>query len=142
MLVSFTSPTVVVVRSVGVSSGLTPLIGVLRTEGRGYMRIRSRVAVAVCAAAVTALGASAALAGESTGNGRYINGSDAAPLHGKSACAYSGQNPEGLLSPDDPNYEPGRTQSWGQIGQEGRAFLTSIGLNPGIACNPTKATGE
>jgi hypothetical protein len=106
------------------------------------MRIRSRVAVAVCAAAVGALGASAALAGESTGNGRYINGSDAAPLHGKSACAYSGQNPEGLLSPDDPNYEPGRTQSWGQIGQEGRAFLTTIGLNPGIACNPTKATGE
>ena len=48
------------------------------------MRIRSRVAVAVCAAALGALGASAALAGESTGNGRYINGSDAAPLHGNS----------------------------------------------------------
>jgi hypothetical protein len=106
------------------------------------MRIRSRVAVAVCVAAVAALGAGAALAGESTGNGRYINGSDAAPLHGKSACAYSGQNPEGLLSPDDPNYEPGRTQSWGQIPQADRAFLTSIGLNPGIACNPTTATGE
>ena len=106
------------------------------------MRIRSRFAVAVfCAAVFGAIGASAAFAGESTGNGRYINGSDAAPLHGNSNCAYSGQNPEGLLSPDDPNYEPGRVQNWGHIGQDGRAFLTSIGSNPGIACNPTKATG-
>jgi hypothetical protein len=87
------------------------------------------------------VGAGAAFAGESTWNGRYINGSDAAPLHGKSACAYSGQNPEGLLSPDDPNYEPGRVQNWGHEGQDGRAFLSSIGFNPGIACNPTKATG-
>jgi hypothetical protein len=103
---------------------------------------RSRVAVAFCTAAVAAVGAGAALAGESTGNGRYINGSDSAPLHGKSACAYSGQNPEALLPTTDPHYEPGRTQSWGQIPQADRAFLTSIGLNPGIACNPTKATGE
>ena len=106
------------------------------------MKIRSRVAVGVCTAALAVVGAGAAFAGESTGNGRYINGSDAAPLHGKSACAYSGQNPEALLSPDDPNFEPGRTQSWGQIPRDVRAFLTSIGLNPGIACNPTKATGE
>ena len=96
-----------------------------------------------CAAALAALsGAGAALAGESTGNGRYINGSDAAPLHGKSACAYSGQNPEGMSLTTDPNYEPGRAQSWGLIPQADRAFLTSIGLNPGISCNPTKATGE
>ena len=106
------------------------------------MRLRSRLAVAGCTLAVGAMGASAAFAGESTGNGRYINGSDDAPLHGKSACAYSGQNPEGLLSPSDPNYEPGRAQSWGLIPKEDRAFLTSIGLNPGISCNPTKATGE
>src|SRR6478609_11065338 len=100
----------------GVSSVLTPLIGVLRTRrGRDHMRIRSLVAVAVCAATFGALGVSAALAGESTGNGRYINGSDAAPLHGKSACAYSGQNPEGLLDPSDPGYEPGRVQNWGHI---------------------------
>src|SRR4029079_7939399 len=106
------------------------------------MRLRDRFAVAACVATVGALGASAAFAGESTGSGRYINGSDAAPLHGKSACAYSGQNPEALLSPTDPNFEPGRTQSWGQIPHDVREFLTSIGLNPGIACNPTKATGE
>ena len=105
------------------------------------MRNRSRVAVAVCAAVLGAFGAGAAFAGESTGNGRYINGTDEAPLHGNSNCAYSGQNPEGLLDPTDPNYEPGRVQNWGHIGQDGRAFLTSIGLNPGIACNPTKATG-
>ena len=106
------------------------------------MKIRSRVAVAVCTAAVAAVGTGAALAGESTGNGRYINGSDAAPLHGKSACAFSGQNPEALLPPTDPNFEPGRTQSWGQIPQDVRSFLMSIGMNQCIACNPTKATGE
>jgi len=106
------------------------------------MRLRDRFAVAACVATVGALGASAAFAGESTGNGRYINGSDAAPLHGQSACAYSGQNPEGLLPTTDPNYEPGRAQSWGQIPKADRDFLTTIGLNPGIACNPTKATGE
>jgi hypothetical protein len=103
---------------------------------------RSRVAVALCTTAFAAVGTGAALAGESTGNGRYINGSDAAPLHGKSACAYSGQNPEGLLAPTDPNYEPGRAQSWGLIPKADRDFLTTIGLNPGISCNPTKATGE
>ena len=106
------------------------------------MRVRSRVAAAVCVTAFAAMGAGAAFAGESTGNGRYINGSDAAPLHGNSLCAYSGQNPEGLLPPTDPNYEPGRTQSWGQLPKAVRDFLTSIGSNPGISCNPTKSTGE
>ena len=42
-------------------------------------------------AAVSGLGASSALAGEITGNGEYIAGSNAAPLNGKSNCAYSGQ---------------------------------------------------
>jgi hypothetical protein len=106
------------------------------------MRVTSRVAVAVCAAAIGAFGAGAAFAGESTGNGRYINGSDEAPLHGKSLCAFSGQNPEGLLDPTDPNFEPGRVQNWGHIDPDTRAFLTSIGLNPGVACNPTKTPGE
>ena len=110
------------------------------------MRLRTRFAVAACVAVVGALGASAAFAGESTGNGRYINGSDAAPLHGNSACAYSGQNPEALLPPTDPNYEPGRVQNWGHIPKSGDGFTrevaTELGLNPGIACNPTKSQGE
>jgi hypothetical protein len=37
---------------------------------------------------------------------------------------------------------PGHAQSWGQIDKETRALLTSIGMNPGIACNPNKSTGE
>ena len=106
----------------------------------------SRVAAVLCAAVVACIGVGSAFAGESTGNGRYINGSDAAPLNGNSACAYSGQNPEGLLSPSDPNYEPGRVQNWGHIPKTGDGFTrelaTSLGLNPGIACNPTKSAGE
>ncbi len=66
--------------------------------------------------------------------------SEAAALHGKSECAYSGLNDNFVLGhpvPDEDGFS--RTQSWGQVGKEGRAFLTSIGLNPGIACNPSKA---
>ncbi len=37
--------------------------------------------------------------------------------------------------------DPGHAQSWGQIPKEVRVYLTSIGLNPGIACNPTKSSG-
>jgi hypothetical protein len=110
-----------------------------RKRGEQQMRVKSRVAVACCVAVVGAVGAGAAFAGESTGNGRYINGSDEAPLNGKSACAYSGQNPEGLLDPSDPNYEPGRAQSWGQIP---KAVRDTFGFNPGVACNPTKAQPE
>ena len=99
-----------------------------------------KTVVAVCAAAVVAVGASAASAGEITGNGKWIAGSEAAPLNGRSECAYSGQNDNFVLGnpvPDADGFT--RTQSWGQVGQEGRAFLTSIGLNPGIACNPSKS---
>lgn len=52
--------------------------------------------VFVCAAWV--IGTNAALAGEITGNGKWIAGSPDAPLNGKSECAYSGRQ-------DDPNEE-------------------------------------
>ena len=105
------------------------------------------LATAACVAAVAGLGAGSALAGEITGNGQYINGSNAAPLNGKSDCAYSGQedlqyvdaNGNYLVNPTKG--VPGHAQSWGQLDQATRAFLTSIGLNPGIACNPTRASG-
>lgn len=89
------------------------------------------LATALCAAAVTGLGANAALAGEITGNGKWIAGSEAAPLHGKSECAYSGRNDEFVLNvPGDW----GRTQSWGQIVRE-------VGPLGGAAfgCNPNRA---
>ena len=104
------------------------------------MRLKSLFVAGACAVSIAAVGAGSAFAGEITGNGKWIAGSDAAPLNGKSECAYSGQNDNFVLGhpvPDEDGFT--RTQSWGQVGQEGRAFLTSIGLNPGIACNPSKA---
>ena len=94
--------------------------------------------VLICAAWV--IGTHSAVAGEITGNGKWIAGSETAPLNGKSECAYSGQNDNWVLGnpvPDEDGFS--RTQSWGQVGQEGRAFLTSMGLNPGNACNPSKS---
>ena len=109
------------------------------------MRLRTRFAVAACVAVVGALGAGAAFAGESTGHGKNLKQEDGT-LHGASACAFSGQNPEGLLDPSSPDYEPGRVQNWGHIPKTGegftREFAYANGLNPGIACNPTKSQGE
>lgn len=93
---------------------------------------RSLVAVGVCAA--LALGAGAAFGGEITGNGKWIAGDPDAPLNGKSECAYSGRQDD----PAEPGFKGAIAQSWGQIPKAGRIFLTSIGLNPGISCNPTK----
>ena len=104
------------------------------------MGMRRLLVAAACTAAVVGMGAGSAFAGEITGNGKWIAGSESAPLHGKSECAYSGQNDNWQLGnpvPDEDGFT--RTQSWGQVGQEGRAFLTSIGLNPANACNPSKA---
>ena len=106
------------------------------------------LAVLICAAFVLALSAVTASAGEVTGNGKplWTNTTDwDAPghtLHGKSACAFSGQ--EDTQFPASPDYDPksGHAQSWGQIPKAGRLFLTSIQMNPGIACNPTRATTE
>ena len=98
------------------------------------------LAAASCALAVTAASAGSAFAGEITGNGKWIAGSEPAPLNGKSECAFSGLNDNFVLGnpvPDEDGFT--RTQSWGQVGQEGRAFLTSIGFNPGIACNPSQS---
>jgi hypothetical protein len=91
---------------------------------------RTRVCVAACAASILGLAATGAVAGEITGNGKWIAGSETAPLNGKSECAYSGQEdiPGGF-----------QAQSWGLIPKAMRAFLATIGMHPGIACNPTKA---
>ncbi len=103
-------------------------------------RLTRNLGVAASAAAIVlSLSAGAALAGDITGQGKYIAGSDDAPLHGKSSCAYSGLNDEYYILGDTT---ASRTQSWGQIPKAGRVFLTSIGVNPGIACNPTKSSGE
>ena len=98
----------------------------------------TRIATAVSAAAlVLSLGAGAALGGEITGNGKSlkIEGSKwGTGLHGRSFCAYSGQE-DLQFGPDaDPN--AGHAQSWGQIPTADRDFLATIGAHPGQACNP------
>jgi hypothetical protein len=99
---------------------------------------------------ITAVSATAALAGEITGNGKLISaGADkwGIGLHGRSDCAYSGQEDlqwfvdEGTDEiPVDTFVRgvPGHAQSWGQIPKADRDFLTSIGSAPGLACNPMK----
>ena len=99
-------------------------------------RISRTLGIAASAAALAlSLSAGAAFAGDITGQGKYIAGSDDAALNGKSICAYSGLNDEYYILGDT---SATRTQSWGRIPKDFRAFLTSIGHNPGIACNPSK----
>ena len=120
------------------------------------MRTKSFFAAAVCAVAVAGVGASAASAGEITGNGTPlwtstnvdpVTGEVSHTLHGQSACAFSGQedlqyvDESGNPLPAPTKGDPGHAQSWGQIPKDVRDFLTSIGSNPGIACNPQKSSG-
>ena len=105
----------------------------------------ARIVVAVGASvALLGLGSGAVFAGEITGNGTLKE------VHGRSSCAFSGQedlqwftNDVDRIPREDPTRgDPGHAQSWGQIDKATRVFLTSIGMNPGIACNPNKSTGE
>ena len=93
-------------------------------------------------AALLAFSAGSALAGEVTGNGKLKT------VQGHSFCAFSGQEDLQWFTDDGDTVRlenpvkgvPGHSQNWGQNSKEQRAFLTSIGFNPGIACNPNKTT--
>ena len=92
----------------------------------------------IIVAAIVAVGLSGtAIAGEITGNGKWIAGSEEAPLHGKSACAYSGREDD----PTDPLFKGTMAQAWGLIAKSTRDFLAAIGMHPGDACNPVRAQG-
>jgi hypothetical protein len=98
---------------------------------------KSFVAAMVCAAVLTGANATAAFAGEATGN--FGRTGKTTPIksdfpHAQSICAFSGQNPERFLDPSDPDFEPGRTQSWGQIPKGVRDTLPAE-LHPGNSCN-------
>jgi hypothetical protein len=80
------------------------------------------------------LGASAVLAGEVNGKGEPIPGGD----NGKSACSFSGQQDDPVA--DEGMFRGDRVQAWGQIPKAMRDFLRTIGLLPGDACNPRKAS--
>lgn len=108
---------------------------------------------AVCVVGIVGLGSTTALAGEITGNGKPLwTSTDPVTgehtLHGRSACAFSGQEDLQFLdAAGNPLAEPmkgvpGHAQSWGQIDKATRDFLTTVGAQPGTACNPTKAVGE
>jgi hypothetical protein len=106
------------------------------------LRLRALCVPVLVAVAFAALAGGTAFAGEITGSGKWIRGSESAPLNGKSACAYSGLNDNYVLGNPIPDHDGfSRTQSWGQLDRATRAFLTSIGVNPGIACNPTRSSG-
>jgi len=97
----------------------------------------SRLGVVLGVAWVLSLGASVALAGEITGNGKSLKNADGT-LNGKSLCAFSGREDD----PESGEFKSAIAQAWGQLPKVARDFLTSIGMNPGIACNPTKSGGE
>lgn len=96
-----------------------------------------RLSLVLCAACILSMGANAAFAGEITGNGKSLKNDDGT-LNGRSACAFSGREDD----PGDPLFKGLIAQSWGQIAKEMRDFLTTIGLHPGQACNPTRSGGE
>jgi hypothetical protein len=104
--------------------------------------IRRLLAAIMGVALVATIGASAVLAGEVTGNGKSLHvdggGKWGTGLHARSLCAFSGQEDLQFVTGGSKGV-PGHAQSWGQIpktGEFGRDFLTSIGSNPGKACNP------
>jgi hypothetical protein len=91
---------------------------------------KSFLTVAV-SAALAALGAAPALAGEVTGSGVRENQNQ-----GKSWCSFSGLNDDPTAStvpPIGPNGPGGTSQSYGQ---ENRLGLDPV--SPGIFCNPNR----
>jgi len=97
----------------------------------------TRLGLIACATSILYVSGNVALAGEITGNGRYIQGDPDAPLNGKSACAFSGRED----NPGDPLFRGEIAQSWGQITKALRDTLPAF-LHPGVACNPQRSQGE
>ncbi|HEY2940550.1 MAG TPA: hypothetical protein VGJ27_12125 [Gaiellaceae bacterium] len=97
------------------------------------LRKKSMLAAAVCAFTVAGASASAAFAGEITGNGKPTAG----PAHANSVCVFSGKNddPGAPISLDPkiaPNGPGGVSQSYGQDVRLG--LIDPHAFNPGTAC--------
>jgi hypothetical protein len=86
---------------------------------------KSLLAAAACAAAVAALGAGPALAGEVTGSGKNVDQNQ-----GRSWCSFSGLNDQ----IDGP--VGNRAQSFGQELKLG--LVDPHEANPGFFCNPNR----
>ncbi len=101
------------------------------------MSVKKLLGVVLCAGWMLSAGATAAAAGEITGNGKSLKNPDGT-LNGASVCAFSGLNDTYSGDPTVPDADGFfRTQNWGQIPQAVRAILATMGLHPGQACNPT-----
>ena len=87
------------------------------------LRRKSTLGSMMCAIALVGATASAAFAGEVTGNDKPTAG----PEHASSICVYSGQND----TPTAPGSEGGRVQSYGQLVKAG---LKGVVPSPGVAC--------
>ena len=84
------------------------------------LRKKSMFSAAFCAVAIAAASASAAFAGEITGNGKLT------PVNGNSPCAFSGQedlqwytdDSDTTLRSDPTKGDPAHSQNWGHVKQE------------------------
>jgi hypothetical protein len=94
------------------------------------MSKKSFVAGMLCAAVLTGANATAAFAGEITGNGKPTAG----PTHANSICVFSGKNddPGAPLDGSGPNGPGGVSQSYGQENKLG--LVDPHAFNPGDAC--------
>jgi hypothetical protein len=93
--------------------------------------VRKQLTTAAMCAALTALSASPALAGEVTGSGANEDQNQ-----GMSWCSFSGLNDDHAAStvpPIGPNGPGGKSQSYGQ---ENRLGLDPV--SPGTFCNPNR----
>jgi hypothetical protein len=113
--------------------------------------VRRLLVAAITAAVTVSLSATIVSAGEITGNGKVLKVEDSkwgTGLHGRSFCAYSGQEDLQFLDEEGAPLDtvvkgvPSHSQSWGRIPKADRDFLATIGMHPGTACNPTQGSGE
>ena len=108
----------------------------------GTRRMARLGAAIATVALILSLTATAALAGEITGNGKVLKNADGT-LNGQSECAFSGQEDLQFLDENDvpletaTKGEPAHAQSWGQIPKAVRDSFPAF-QHPGIACNPVK----
>lgn len=94
------------------------------------LRTKATLVAALCTAAILGSSASAAFAGEITGNGKPTAG----PSHANSICVFSGKNddPTAPLDGSGPNGPGGVSQSYGQDVKLG--LIDPHSFNPGDAC--------
>jgi len=92
------------------------------------MRLNRLLLIPVAAVAMLALAIGPATAGEVTGNGKPTG----SVANSNSECSFSGLEDGSEGTPGGPGAPP---QNWGHIPKAEKVFLTSIGVNPGRACN-------